>query len=123
MRSQRTAPSIRLPVRRRSDSWSHLNLLVGGAGLAVNHGELVGKSEQAFRMAHEQIAARIQAAVKFFDQTFLFGLVEIHHYVAAENNVVALRQVFGFEVMEVEMDQFLERLLDGIALADFIEMT
>src|SRR5579872_7213807 len=104
MRSQKRVPSTPLPVRPRSDSRGHLDLLVRGASFAVNHIEFVGQAQQAFRMPNEQITTRIKAAVKFFDETFLLGLIEIHHYVAAENNVVALRQVFSFQVVEVEMD-------------------
>jgi len=55
-----------------------------------------------------QISSRgIQAAVKLFDQPLLFRLVEVHHHVAAENNVVALRQIFGFQVMKVEVNHLL----------------
>ena len=73
-------------------------------------------------MSHEQVAARIQATVKFLDQTLLLSLIEIHHDVAAENNIIALREIFRFQIMEVEMDQFLKGLLDGITVANFVEM-
>ena len=84
--------------------------------------ELVGQAKQAFRMAHEQVALRIQAAVELFDQPLLLGFVEIHHDVAAEDHIVALRQVFGFQVVKVEVDQFLQRLLDRVAVAGLVEV-
>src|ERR1039457_4152677 len=72
----------------------HLDPLVSGPVVTVQHLKFIGEAEQAFGVPHEQIALRIQAAVKFFDQPFLLGFIEIHHHVAAENNVIALRQIF-----------------------------
>ena len=88
----------------------------------MQHLEFVGQPQQAFRVPNEEIATGIQAAIKFFDQPLLFRFVEIHHHVAAEDDVVALGKVFRLQVMEIEVDHFLERLLDGIAIADLIEV-
>ena len=73
-------------------------------------------------MTHEQIAAGIQAAVKFFDQPFLLRLIEIHHHVAAEDHIVALRQIFGFQIVEVEVNHLFQSFLDRIPFADFVEV-
>ena len=66
----------------------------------MNHVELFRQAEKALRVADEQIAVRIQAAVKLFDKPLLFGFIEIDHHVAAEDHVVALRQVLGLQDCE-----------------------
>ncbi len=88
----------------------------------VDHGEFVCQTQQAFGMTHEQVAAGVEAAREFFHQALLLGFIEIHHDVAAEDDIVTLRQVFRFQIVEIEVDEFLERFLDGISLPDFVEI-
>ena len=96
-------------VRRKEQRHAcYLVALVCGAVVLVDHAELVGEPEQALGMAHEQISVGIQAAVELLHQPFLLGFVEIDHHVAAEDDVVALRQEFGLQVMKVEVDEFLD---------------
>jgi len=52
----------------------------------------------------------------------LLGFVEINHYVAAEDDVVPLRQEFRFQIMEVEMNELLDRFLDRLAFVDLVEI-
>ena len=73
-------------------------------------------------MPHKEISASIQAAVEFLDQPLLFGLIEVHHHVAAEDDVIALRQVLRLQIVKVEVHHFLQWLLDGIAFAHFVEV-
>ena len=49
----------------------------------MHHLEFFGEAEKALGMADEQVAAGIQAVPELFDQTLLFGFVEIDHDVAA----------------------------------------
>ncbi len=88
----------------------------------MHHGEFVGQGKQAFRVAHEQVALEIETARELFQQALLFGFVKIHHDVAAEDHIIALRQVFCFQIMKVEMDDLFQRLLDGIAVAGLVEV-
>src|ERR1700722_9581069 len=74
-------------------------------------------------MAHEKVAARIQAMPKLLDQALLLGFVKIDHDVAAENDVVAPRQKFGFEIVEVELHEVLQLWLDGIFITGFFKVT
>ena len=60
--------------------------------------------------------------MELFDQSLLFGFVEIDHYVAAEDGVVVLRQVFGFQIVKIELHQAFQRRLDGVLVADFVEI-
>ncbi len=69
-------------------------------------------------MSYEQVAVGIQAAVELFYQPFLFGFVEVHHHVAAKNDVIALRKVFSFQVVKVEVHHFFQRFLDRVAVRD-----
>ena len=73
----------------------------------MHHAEFLRQAEKTLRMADKKIAAGIQAMPKLFDQALLFGFVEIDHDVAAENDVVAARQKFGFQIVEVELDELL----------------
>ena len=73
-------------------------------------------------MANEQISFGIQAAIKLLHQTFLFRLVKIDHHIAAENNVIALGQELRFQIVEIEVDHFFERLLDGVPVANLVEI-
>src|SRR5205823_5154882 len=57
-----------------------------------------------------------------FDQPFLLWLIEIHHDVPAKDDVVLLRQEFRLQIVKVEMNNFLDALLDGIPLSDFVEV-
>src|SRR5882672_1370288 len=93
-RSRRTDRAVRTSGHRGETSPGHLHPLVGGAAIYMDHLKFVGHAQQTLGMADKQIAAWVQAAIKLFDQPFLLGLVEIHHDVAAENHIVALRQVF-----------------------------
>src|SRR5215471_20166468 len=114
------------PMRDRHAKRSllrRLQALVHGAVVLVNHVVARSKAEETFGVADKKKAVGIQAAMKFFDETLLFGPVEIDHHVAAENDVVALREVFGFEVVEIELNETLERGLDGILVADLVEIT
>ena len=85
----------------------------------MDHSEFLREAEKAFRVADEEEAAGIQAVPELFDQALLLGFVEIDHDVAAENDVVASREEFGFEIVKVELDEFFELRLDGIFVADF----
>ena len=88
----------------------------------MHHGKFLCQAEQALGVSDEQVAFGIEAAGEFVDQALLFGFIEIHHDVAAEDDIVALWQVFGLEVVKVEVDEFLDGLLDGIALAQLVEV-
>ena len=72
-------------------------------------------------MTDKEISAGIQAVPELFDQALLFGFVEIDHHVAAENDVVAARQEFGLQIVEVELDEVLELRLDGVLVARLFE--
>src|SRR5215471_4168945 len=73
-------------------------------------------------MTNEEIAAGIQAVVKLIYKALLFRFVEIDHYVAAKNNVVAARQKFRFQIVKVELNEFLELRLHGIFVVGFFEI-
>ena len=88
----------------------------------MDHLEFVGQAEKAFRVADEQIAFGIQAAIQLFHQTLLFRFIEIDHHIAAEDHVITLGQEFSFQIMKVKVDQVFESPLDGVAFADFIEL-
>src|SRR5208282_3855165 len=75
-----------------------------------------------FRRGRQTGTPGIQATIKLLDQPLLLSLIEIHHHVAAENDVVALRQVFGLQIVKVEVHQFLDVLLHGVAVAHFVEV-
>src|SRR6266481_71367 len=60
---------------------------------------------------------------KLFDQAFLLGFVEINHDVAAQNNVVAARQEFRFQVVKVEGDELFQLRLDLVLVTCFFEVT
>jgi len=81
--------------------------LICGAIVFVNHAEFLGKPEETFRMADEEITGWIETVIKLFDEALLLGFVEIDHDVAAENDVVAAGEKFGFEIVEVELNEFL----------------
>ncbi len=49
-------PHFRAALIGETGSCRHLNLLVGGPAVAMDHDELVGQGQQAFRMADEQVA-------------------------------------------------------------------
>jgi len=59
---------------------------------------------QAFRMADEQMSARLQLLRQFSNQRFLRGPVEVNHHVAAENQLAAL----GEGISRLEQVQVLE---------------
>src|SRR5262249_45638643 len=73
-------------------------------------------------MADEEISACVQTVIELVDETFLFGLVEIDHDVPAEDDVVAARKEFGFQIMEVELDEFLQLWLYGVLIAGLFEI-
>src|ERR1700722_12701294 len=85
-RSRRRVPAARRHAHRENLSCvnPHLEPLVGGSAVLVNHPKLVGEAEKALRMAHEQISAGIQATEKLLDQRLLSGFVEVHHHVTAD---------------------------------------
>jgi hypothetical protein len=58
----------------------------------VDHAKAIGQAEQAFRVADEEMAVGIQAAIKLFNQSFLFRFVEIDHDIATEDEIVTLRE-------------------------------
>src|SRR5205809_142479 len=97
-----------MPARPKRNSRIHLKTLVSRAVILVDHAVFVRKSEKTFRMSYEQISFRIQAAIEFVDQPFLFCFVEINHYVAAKDYVVALGQKLGLQIVEVKMDEILQ---------------
>src|ERR1700752_3023809 len=70
---RRTGRAIPLHARLRRSSQLHLDLVVSSAVVLVNHAEAVSQAEKAFRVAHEQVAAGIQAAVELIDQSLLLG--------------------------------------------------
>ena len=76
---------------------------------SMNHVELGCEPEEALRVADEEIALGIQAAMELVDEPLLLRLVEIDHHVAAENDVVALRQIFRFQIVKIELHEILER--------------
>ena len=82
----------------------------------------VGQPQQTFGVADQQIAAGSKTAIELFNQPSLLRLIEIHHYVAAENYVIALRQKFRLQIMEIEVDQLLHRFFHRIAFAYFVEI-
>ena len=86
--------------------------------VAVHHLELRAESEQAFRMADENKSAGIQAAIKLLDQTLLLGLIEIHHDVAAKDDVVEFGQELGLQVMKVKVHQFADALFERVVGAN-----
>src|ERR1700674_4871620 len=89
----------------------------------MEHAELLRESEETFRVADEEIAGRIQAVPEFVNQTLLFGFVKIDHDVAAEDDVVAARQEFSFQIVKVELDELLELRLGGVLGAGLLEIT
>src|SRR5882724_4763282 len=110
-------------VLLRRSSTVHLKPLIGRSIVHVDHFVLVTQTKKTLRMPDEQISLRIQATIKLVDKPFLFGLIEINHYVAAENYVIALRKKFSFQIVEVEMDQFFYGFLDRVLVAGLIEIT
>ena len=90
--------------------------------LLMHHLKFLRQPQQALGMADKQVSLGIQAAIKLLHQPLLLGFVEIHHHVAAENDVVALRQVFGLQIVKVEVHQFLDVLLHRVAVAHFVEV-
>ena len=99
-----------------------LKLSVSGAVVLVHHAEFLREAEKAFGVPDEEIAIGIQAVPELFDETLLLGFVEIDHDVAAEDEVVALRQKFGLQIVKVELDQFLELRLDGVVVGRLVEI-
>src|SRR6478735_3787362 len=88
---------------------------VSSAAVAIDHGELVGQSQQALCVPYQQVTAGSKAAIELFNQPSLLRLVEIHHHVAAENHVIALGQKFSLQIVKVEVDQLLHRFFHRIA--------
>src|SRR5271169_1716068 len=94
--------------------------LVSGAVVFMNHTEFLSQAKETLRMAHKKVSGWIQAVPKLFDQALLLGFVEINHHVAAEDDVIAARQEFGFQVVEVELDEFSQLRLDLVLIARFL---
>ncbi len=59
---------------------------------------------------------------KLFNQALLFGFVEVDHHVATENDVVAARQEFRFQIVKVELDELLQLRLDFVLVTGFFEI-
>src|SRR5437773_8753595 len=77
-RSQKTARAFQRRVHPKIESLDHLNLLIGGSAVAVNHGELFCQSKQALGVANKHVSVGIQTAPELIDEPLLFGFVEIH---------------------------------------------
>src|SRR5450755_4638609 len=120
--SRKRVRAVHRRAHRKIASWLRLDALVRGTAFAVEQFEPVCEIAQAFGVADEEVAFWIETARKFFHQPLLLWFVKIHHYIAAENDVVMLRQVFGLKVVKVEMDKLFYRLLYGVALPHFVEV-
>ena len=72
-------------------------------------------------MPNKKISSRIQAVPKLFDQTLLFGFVEINHDIAAQDDVVTARQELGFQIVKIELHEFFELRLDLVLIAGFFK--
>src|SRR5208282_4181483 len=90
-RSRRTTGGARSSDPRGERSHSYLDSLVRRAAVVMHHLKFFRQPKQALGMADKHVAQGIQATIKFFYQPLLFGFVEIHHHIAAKNDVVALR--------------------------------
>src|SRR5207237_1412721 len=99
-----------------------LDSLICGAVVLMNHAELVCESKQTFRVAHKEITLGIKTAIELVDQALLLGFIEVDHYVAAENHVVALRQELGLEIVKVEVNELLHTLLQHVTVAELVEV-
>src|SRR5439155_6409973 len=64
----------------------------------------------------------IQTVPKLFDQALLLGFVEINHDIAAEDDVVTARQELRFQVVKVELHEFLYLRLDLVFIASLFEI-
>src|SRR5258705_14018304 len=73
-------------------------------------------------MPNKEVSSGIQAVPKLFNQALLLGFIEINHDVAAEDNVITARQELGFQVVKVELDEFLELGLDLVLITGFFEI-
>ena len=89
----------------------------------MNHAELISEAKKTLRVSNEQISIWVQATPELLDKTLLFGFVEVDHDVAAEDDVISLRQELGLEIVEVEMNEFLDRFLDRVSVVHFVEVT
>src|SRR5262249_3504369 len=107
---------------RAASSPEHLDALISCAIVFVHHTELLREAEKAFGVANEEIAAGIQAVIKLVDEALLLGFIEIDHDVTTKNDVVAARQEFCFEIMEVELDEFFELRLNGVLVVGLFEV-
>src|SRR6267378_4330366 len=96
--------------------------LVSGAIVFMNHAEFLTQPEQTFGVPNKEVSSRIQAMPKLFNQALLFGFVEIDHHVAAEDNVVAARQEFRFQIVKVELHELLQLRLDLVLVTGFFEI-
>src|ERR1700682_426483 len=122
-RSKKRAHAPRRRDPREGDSRMGLVALVSGAVVFMDHAEFLSQPKQTFGVSHEEISGGIQAMPKLFDQALLFGFVEVDHHVAAENNVVAARQEFRFQVVKVKLHELLQLRLDGVLVAGLFEIT
>src|SRR5204863_9252309 len=121
-RSQRRERATRRHDRRGNDSRGDLVPLVGGAVVLVNHAKLLGQAKQTFRMPNKEVSAGIQTVPKLFDQALLLGFVEINHDIATEDDVVTARQELRFQVVKVELHEFLYLRLDLVFIARVFEI-
>src|SRR5579862_2320268 len=93
-RSRKRAREAPQRVRRKESSLRPLDSLVHGGVVLMNHVELGGEAEKTLGVADEKVAIGIQTAMELVDEALLLRLVEIDHHVAAEDDVVVLRQEF-----------------------------
>src|SRR5215831_21003421 len=111
-----------MPAHRRRSSRMHLHPLISRSVVLVNHAEFVRQSEETFRMSNQQIPFWIQAAIKLFNESLLLRLVEINHYVAAEDDVISLGQEFRLEVVEVKMNSSFRDFLISDFFSTFLKL-
>ena len=88
----------------------------------MDHAKSLREPEQTLGVADEEIATRVQAMPELVDEALLLGFVKVDHDVAAENDVIAAGKKFGFEIVEVELDEFFELRLDRVLVAGFFEV-
>src|SRR5581483_2930664 len=122
-RCRKTPGAIPRRDLREDRSLDNLDALVRGAVIAMNQAVSFAQAKQALGMPDEEIAIGIETAVKLFQQALLLGFVEIDHDVAAEDDVVALRQEVRLEVVKVELNDFADSFFHGVVVAGLVEIT
>src|SRR5438067_3921862 len=74
-------------------------------------------------MADQKVSVWRQAAMELFYYPALLSFVKIHHHVSAKNHVVPLRKEFCFEIVKIEVYEFLHCRFYRVTLSDFVEIT